>query len=72
MAERFPILESDRIKGDRHKRRRIDWPTLGRLVMFEPNDSGLLEEASRVVVGTGRSKLAEQLSRIAQRIQLLA
>ena len=72
VAERYPLIESHRKHGDRHKRWRIGGRTLRGLVTFESSDRALLEELAKKLARDGLAEVAERISRIARRIRLLS
>lgn len=71
VGERFPLVEGDRLDGDRRKRWRIDGRALRGLVRLEAADGAVLEEAAALLGELARPKLSHALRRIAARIRLL-
>jgi predicted DNA-binding transcriptional regulator YafY len=71
VAERFPLVETDRAEGDRRKRWRIDGRALRELVRLEACDAETVAEAARVLRELGQAGLARELSRVEARIRVL-
>jgi len=71
VAERFALVEGERLDGDRRKRWRIDGRALRALVRLETRDGEAVAEAARVLRELGQAGLARELARVAARIRML-